>query len=373
MKRLLLVGGGHAHVEVLRQFGMRPAPDVDITLVSPQAATPYSGMLPGFIAGHYSWGDCHIQLVQVAGLAYATFLQTAVTRLDPERGLAFCADGSEIGFDIVSIDVGSTPNQQVPGSAQNAIAVKPVERFVVEWARILAAVRAREIRRVAVVGGGAGGIEVLLAMQHRCRSETGDAQAAPAFVLATASRTLLPTHPWPVRRLFERTLAERRVEVHLGREVARVDPGNVIFNDGSGIEADRIVWVVTAAPAPWLAQSGLATDARGFIAVDDTLRSTSHPRVFGAGDCVSQVRDPAPKSGVFAVRQGPVLAENLRCALRGEALAPYRRQRLSLSLISTGDRYAVASRGPFVAWGAWVWRWKDRIDRMFMMKYMGMM
>lgn len=372
MKRLLLIGGGHAHVEVLRQLGMRPERGIDVTLVSPNAATPYSGMLPGFVAGHYGWGDCHIQLVAMAGMAYATFAQTAVTRLDLAKRVAHCADGSTLAFDLVSIDVGSTPDRSVPGSAEHAIAVKPVERFVIEWGRILAACRAGTVRDIAVVGNGAGGIEILLAMQHRVRVETAG-RPQPRFHLVGESRTVLPSHPALVRWRFRKVLAERGVALDLGSRVTAVEAGLVRCADGREIAADPIVWVVTASAAPWFRESGLDCDTRGFIAVDDHLRSTSHPFVFGAGDCVTQVRHPAPKSGVYAVRQGPVLAENLRRALRGEALGTYRPQRRSLALVSTGDRYAVASRGPFVAWGEWVWRWKDRIDRMFMMKYMGMM
>ncbi len=373
MKRLLLIGGGHAHIEVLRQLGIHAAPGVDVTLVSPGAATPYSGMLPGFVAGHYSWGDCHIQLVAVAGLAYASFLQTAVTHLDLDTREAHCADGTSVPFDIVSIDVGSTPDQSIPGARTHTVPVKPVERFIVEWGRLIADSRAGHVRRIVVVGGGAGGIEILLAMQHRICQDLGRERPAPEFILVGESPSALPSHPWLVRRLFRRILAERAVELRVGRRVVGVTEGALECDDGSSVAADRIVWVVTASAAPWLAQSGLACDDRGFIAVNDSLQSVSHPFVFGAGDCVSQVGRRVPKSGVYAVRQGPVLTENLRRALRGDPLTRYRPQRRSLALISTGDKYAVASRGPFTAWGQWVWRWKDRVDRMFMMKYMGMM
>jgi len=373
MKRLLLIGGGHAHVEVLRQLGMHAAPGVDVTLVSPSAATPYSGMLPGYVAGHYGWGDFHIQLVAVAGLAYASFLQTAVTRLDLDARVAHCMDESTVAFDIVSIDVGSTPDQSAPGTREHTVPVKPVERFLVDWGRLIAGARAGQVRRIAVVGSGAGGIEILLAMQHRLRHELPPERPLPEFILVGEPPSVLPSHPWLVRRLFRRILAERAVELRLGRRVVGVTEGALECDDGSSIIADRVVWVVTASAAPWFAESGLACDDRGFIAVNDSLQSVSHPFVFGAGDCVSQVGRRVPKSGVYAVRQGPVLTENLRRALRGDPLTRYRPQRRALALISTGDQYAVASRGPFAAWGKWVWRWKDRIDRMFMMKYMGMM
>jgi selenide,water dikinase len=223
------------------------------------------------------------------------------------------------------------------------------------------------VRAIAVVGGGAGGVEVLLAMHHRL--STVLRADAPRLALITDQPNILPTHAPVVRARFGRILVERGAVLHLSSPATAVEPGTLVVTHGRRIAVDRIVWATSAAAAPWLAESGLACDDNGFVRIDDHLRSTSHPFVFAAGDCAAQLGHPRPKSGVFAVRQGPPLAANLRRAAHQLPLSKYVPQRHALAIISTGDRHAIASRGPFVVEGDWVWRWKDRIDRAFMAKY----
>jgi selenide,water dikinase len=219
-----------------------------------------------------------------------------------------------------------------------------------------------------VVGGGAAGIELVLAMQHRVAGVTGRPDAVE-WQLVTDVDVLLPAHNETVRRIVRRILARREVEVHLSSRVVRVERGTVFAANGYRVAGDAIVWATGAAASPRFAASGLALDDRGFVAVDETLRSTSHPHVFATGDCATMVGHPRPKSGVYAVRQGPPLAANLRAAIEGRPLGRYVPQAQALALISTGDRYAVASRGDWALAGRWVWHWKDWIDRRFMRRY----
>jgi selenide, water dikinase len=369
MKRLLLIGGGHAHVEVLRRFALRPEPDVAITLISPHRQAPYSGMLPGLVAGHYRFDEAHIDLVPLAQWAGAVLLPTSVERLDAARRIAQCADGSEQAFDVCGIDIGSTPRMDAPGAREHTIGVKPIERFLTRWAQELDRARQGAHQDIAVVGGGAGGVEMLLAMQHAARGAVAEPAHGPRFQLLTDTPTILASHAPVVRRSFERVLAAREVAVHLGARVIEVDPGQLRCTDGSVIHADLIVWATTASAAPWIRESGLAVDANGFMLIDRHLESTSHRRIFGSGDIAALRSAKLPKSGVFAVRQGPLLAHNLRCALRDLPLRPFTTKPGALALISTGDRYAVMAWGCFALSGKWVWRWKDFIDRRFMAKY----
>jgi len=366
-RRLLLVGGGHSHVEVLRRFALQPDTSVALTLISPDPATPYSGMLPGLIAGHYAHDEAHIALAPLAQWAGARLVVDRVEALDTYTKTVTLGSGRREAFDFVSVDVGSAPDTRIPGALAHALPVKPVPGFLAAWAHIQADAAAGSVRTIGIVGGGAAGVEVLLAMQWHL-TQTLRA-AAPRFALITDQPALLPQHPPVVRTRFGRLLVERGVVLHLASGAVAVEPGGVLVTQGRRISLDRIIWAIAAAAQPWPATAGLACDELGFIHIDDHLRSTSHPFVFAAGDCAAQVGHPRPKSGVFAVRQGPPLAANLRRAAHGVPLKSYVPQRNALALITTGGRHAIASRGPFVAEGDWVWRWKDRIDRRFMAKY----
>ncbi len=369
---LVLIGGGHAHVTVLKRFGLQPLDGVRVTLVSRVTETPYSGMLPGLIAGHYTRDESHIHLLPLARFARARAVFDEAIGLDLANRLVQFRERPPIAYDVLSIDIGSTPNLAVTGAAEHTTPVKPIDRLLDRWSALTARLCESEtIRRIAVVGGGAGGVELLLAVQHSMRTQLakgGRSDRHLEYHLFTEA-DLLPTHGRSVRRRFDRILADRHIHVHQGSAVVNVAAGTLYTADGRAHPIDETLWTTQAAAAPWLARSGLAVDGDGFVQVSSTLQSTSHSGVFAAGDIAVMVDHPRPKSGVFAVRQGPPLARNLRHALRGEPLESYHPQRRFLSLISTGDRYAVASRGPFVFEGAWVWRWKDWIDRRFMRAY----
>ena len=365
--RVLLVGGGHTHVEVLRRFALAPDYEVELTLVSPAATTPYSGMLPGTIAGHYTNVQASIALAPLAGWAGARFVRGEAVMLDLHNRAVQLANGEFHAFDVVSLDVGSSPAMTVPGAREHALGVKPVEPFLAAWTQMRKDAIAGTVSTIAVVGGGAGGVEMLLAMQYRLEQEMGP--ASPRFALITDQPHILAQHAAGVRARMGRILVARGVVLHQDSAAIAVERGTVIVSHGRRIASDRIVWATGAAPVSWLAASGLQCDEAGFVAVDADLKSPTHPFVFAAGDCASQIDAPRPKSGVFAVRQGPALAGNLRRAAHGAALQRYRPQRDALALISTGDRHAIASRGPFVVEGDWVWRWKDAIDRRFVAKY----
>lgn len=362
---LLLVGGGHSHLSVLRQLGMRPLPGVRVSLLCEDALTPYSGMLPGWLAGHYGEDDCFIDLNRLCQWAGCRLLRGRATGLDPDGRLVYCDDRPPLRYDWLSINVGSTPDLSgIRGAADHGLPVKPIRPFQQALEQWLAAVdQAAAPPTLAVVGGGAASVELALAIRQRVAPERAH------IVLASASERLLPTHNLRVQRYFTQRLADAGIAFRGGQRVRAAEDNRLLCDGGSALTADFVVWALHAGAPNWLQDSGLDLDASGFIAVDQHLQSTSHRNVFAAGDCISLTTRPLAKSGVYAVRQGPLLAENLRRRIDGRPLRRYRPQRRFLSLLATGDRRAVASRGRWFAAGGWVWRWKDHIDRRFMARF----
>ena len=373
VKDIVLVGGGHSHVSVLRMFGMRPMPGVRLTLITRDIHTPYSGMLPGYIAGHYAYDEVHIDLGPLARFAGARLYHGEVERIDLDARLVHVPGRPPVHYDLLSINTGSRPRTiDVPGALEHALPIKPIDHWLLEWNALQQRLLGSQGDfRVVVVGGGAGGVELALSTQHRLRGllrEHNDDVSRLHYQIITDATEILPTHNAGVRRRFSRVLAERHIHVELNSRVVDVERHGVQIEAGEFRPADAVLWVTSAGAPEWPLASGLAVDAEGFIRVDPELRSISHPEVFAAGD-VASLPDPRPKSGVFAVRQGPVLTENLRRSVAGRPLKAYRAQKYFLGLISTGSPYAVASRGNWSWEGRLLWIWKDWIDRRFMRRF----
>ena len=374
LRDIVLIGGGHSHVGVLKSFGMKPIPGVRLTLICTDMHTPYSGMLPGYVAGHYDYDEVHIDLSRLCVFAGARLFKDEVIGIDRVNNKVLCKNRPPVPYDQLSINIGSTPQLGgVPGAVEHAVAVKPIQRFNDRWVTLLDRVKQHAGKTtIAVVGAGAGGVELLLAMQFRLRNELKAIQRNPddlSFHLFTNIATILPTHNAGVRKRFEAVLAERGVVVHVNAAVNQVRAGSLQTASGETLDADEIIWVTRAGGAPWLKQTGLALDDEGFIQVNEHLQTLTDPNIFAAGDIASMVNYKLEKAGVFAVRQGPPLTENLRRAVEGTALEAYRPQTSWLALISTGDQYAIASRAWLGFAGAWVWQWKDWIDKRFMRKF----
>ncbi len=374
VKDVVLVGAGHAHVSVLRMFGMNPEPGVRLTLLTREVHTPYSGMLPGMIAGHYSADEAHIDTGPLARFANARLYQSAVTGLDLAGGRVLCNNRPPVPFDVLSINIGSTPGmQQVAGVAEHAVPVKPVDGFLARFetvrSRVLAA---RGKARIGVVGAGPGGVELLLALQHRLTRDVRAAGYDPiglSFAIVTPSAEVLPAMPAGMRQRFTEIMRAREITVFANSKVTQVEAGHVVLNGRERVPLDEVFWTTRAEAAPWLRDTGLTLDDGGFIRVGRTLQSLSHPNVFAAGDVASLDGYSLPKSGVYAVRSGPTLATNIRNLLTNHPLHQHRPQKDALYLISTGDANAVGTRNGITFAGPWVWRWKDWIDRRFMHKF----
>ncbi|PSM51156.1 selenide, water dikinase SelD [Chroococcidiopsis sp. CCALA 051] len=414
-KDLVLIGGGHSHAIVLRMLGMKPIPGIRVTLITEASDTPYSGMLPGHVAGFYTHEECHIDLRRLAQFARVQFYRDRVVGLDLVNKQVICANRPPVAYDLLSVDIGSTPAQiSVPGAAEYAIPAKPVAQFLQHWYDLCRDVTTcRDVTcnvstlRLGIVGGGAGGVELAMAMQGHLQSIRSPqpplkrgAKSSRLFREEREDRDLeihlfqrgaelMPNYNSWIRHRCQEILIHKGIQLHLQETVCEIQsyptpytctggfgnpplptPYTIKCESGLQVECDRIFWVTQASAPDWLQAAGIATDERGFILVNDALQSVSHPDVFAAGDIASMVNYPRPKAGVFAVRQGKPLFKNLRRALLGRSLQPYKPQKQYLSLIGTGDGKAIAAWGK-LGFGAtgWLWRWKDAIDRKFMQRF----
>ena len=369
VKDLVLIGGGHSHIAVLKMFGMKPIPGVRLTLITRDVHTPYSGMLPGYIAGHYTYDQAHIDLRPLAMFAGARLFHSTAEKIDFDNKEIHCPGRPPVKYDVLSINIGSRPaSNGIEGVDEFSLPVKPIDKFITGWENIVEQVRQTEQTfHLIIVGTGAGGVEMALSTQYRLQNvlkEQNKDIDQLKVTLIGAHDEILKTHNARVRKKFMRVLTERNINLVTGKPVTRVTKDGVVCGD-TAMQSDATIWVTNASAQSWPDESGLATDD-GFIKVNDCLQTIDHPDVFAVGDIAAVVDHPREKSGVFAVRQGPPLTENLRRVLLGKQPEPFTPQKNFLGLISTGDQYAIASRGSWSMEGKWLWKFKDWIDRRFM-------
>lgn len=376
IQKLLLLGAGHAHVQVLAQLARHRPADLDVTVLTPYPFQTYSGMVPGLVAGRYSVQDCQIPLEPLFRAAGARWVQGRVTGLDTAaQTVRVAAAGGnksapeQLPYHRLSIDTGAIIDRhrleaEMPGAAARALIVRPIEAFAALWPQVLELAQQQAVS-LAVIGAGAAGLELIFAAEQRLR---GASPAGASFTLITGGVDPAASYPDGVRRRVLRQLKARGITV-LRDTCTGVDKGLVHLGSGASLACDvPILAIGTHAPV-WLQGSGLALSGNGHVLVNAFQQSTSHPNVFAAGDVATRADGPHPKSGVYAVRAGPVLAHNLLAAHQGQPLKPWRPPQRTLNLLSCGSGHAIASWGPLHAEGGWVWRWKDRIDRAFMARY----
>ena len=362
-QRLLLAGGGHAQLSVLRALSAR-ATGVETILVTPSPYQIYSGMLPGWMAGLYALDECRIDLRPLAAAAKVRLLAGQVVAIQAGQQRVTLADGSQLEYDALSLDVGSDVDTSLLQAAgERLLPVKPLAEFIHRWPKVIEEAARKKDYRLAVVGGGAAGVELAFAAQQAFAVRG----LAATVLLVSSAHGLLPGHAQGVKRRVSRLLQQRGIHNHQAQAVA--DEQGLQLATGEHIAADCIIGATGARAPDWLGETDLARDERGYILVDAHHRSLSHPQVFAAGDVCARNDMPLVRSGVHAVFAGPALAHNLLASLSGQAMQTYRPRKRSLYLLATGRKHAIASWGAFSAQGNWVWQWKNWIDRRFMRKH----
>lgn len=367
---LLLLGGGHAHVQLLKMLAMEPVKHLRMTLISDVIFAPYSGMLPGYLAGFYDYHEVHFDLPKICAKAGARFIHASAKLIDPVRQSVTVDSGIAVDYDVLSVNIGCAPQLPSTMDQELVLPMKPISGFLQKWDKLCQSIDgAPSTPTVAVVGGGAAGYEIALLIQHRLgsrpSSSTSVGQRQGSVHLLQASSSLLPNQPPRLQRVLGAKAAEAGVSVHLETRVTSYRDKTLVSESGLTLPCDYAVWATQAAAPALFRVSGLAIDAAGFMSVNDSLQSVSHENIFGAGDCIAFPK-PLPKSGVFAVRQASTLNRNLRRILSGQSLLAYKPQTKQLSLITAGERLAYAARGGYFGGGRLYWHLKDRIDRKFM-------
>ena len=356
LRDIVLLGGGHANVFVLKRFGMRPEPGLRVTIVAREPHSPYTGMLPGYVAGAYDWDDIHIDLAKLARFAGARFIAAEATGIDvAERRILF-ADRPPLRYDVLAVNTGGIPGERFASGFVTP--VKPIGRFIPVWTELTAG--GTPPRRLGIVGAGPGGVELALAINHRYPDTR--------CTLVDAEDGILGGFTEKARRRVEDALRRRGISLVTGVRISAARAGELVAGDTS-IAVDHALWTTGVEAPAWFAEAGIDTDPCGFVSVNAYLQSTSHAEIFAAGDVAHADAQPRPKAGVYAVRQGPVLAENLRRFATGRRLRRFRAQRHAMAIIGLGTGYAVANRGGLHVAGAWVWFLKQWIDRRFMRKF----
>jgi selenide,water dikinase len=370
-RELVLIGGGHSHVQVLESLELEPIPGFRVTVIVDSPIAIYSGMVPGYVAGQYRPDELEIDIPALAKRAGAGVILAPATKIDSSLRQIAVADAPPVSFDLVSANIGSTvAGLDLPGILDFALPTRPIADLVHLLQQRITELQKEEDRsayRVVVVGGGAGGVELAFTLQARLSRETD----RPLLVrLVHSGRRLMEGYPVGLVRRIHRNAVSRGIRIDPERRVVGADEQIVRFEMGEPLPFDALIWAVGAASHTLFRDSGLPTDSRGFVRTRSTLQVEGEDDLFAVGDCATLDEAPeTPKAGVYAVRQGPVLTRNLRARAVGNALESYRPQSDFLTLLNLGDGSALGAKWGRSFEGRWVMRLKDRIDRSFMRRF----
>lgn len=360
MKKIVLVGGGHSHVYVIKKLQEESIKDTDITLISPSRYQYYSGMFSGYAEGLYTEDDIRIDLIKLTRNSDVNWIEGAVTSIDPEQKVILTDKGKVIDYDAISFDIGSlTAGIDVPGVFENTTRVKPSYHFV----NVIE--QAKSSNELVVVGGGASGVEISLSLQAWRKKHDFETPVT----LISGSR-LLPSEREGISNRIEKIVKEKGIQLLTNTKVTEVKPNTLITSTKKHISFNQVIWLGGPKAPELFKTARLPVDDQGYLVVEDTLQVKEYPSIFGAGDCITMRNFPSiHKVGVYAVRQGPILYKNLKGFMENGDGELYKPQSNYLSILSTGNKegFLLYKNRSFL--GKWAWFLKNRIDRKFMEKF----
>lgn len=373
MFNLVFIGGGHSHAIALKSWGKKPVLGVNVTLISDVKNTPYSGMLPGYLGGYYNYEQSHINLEKLAKFAQIKLIIDSVIDIDVKNKKIICQSGNKIDFDIVSIDIGSTPkNTDIEGANLHTIPAKPVNLLLDKWQEIIKKTEENKDKLLTlnIIGGGAGGIELAINI-HRKLSTILTQDKLKINLIHKKERILSNQNEWASYKLTE-ILINKNISVYLNTTIKAVNQDHIITESGLKITGDYH-FLVTQASAPlWLKNSSISTDEDGFILIKNSLQSINYDFIFATGDIATMINYPSPKAGVFAVKQGKPLYENICNFLNDKPLKSHHPQKHYLNIIGTGNDSAVAMWSYLSGESPLFWHWKKYLDKTFMKQFVNL-
>jgi selenide,water dikinase len=370
-KQVILVGGGHSHVQVLEALASEPLEDAVVTVVVDKPIAIYSGMVPGYVAGQYRADELEIDVPALCRHAGVEVIVRSAESIDADQQRIQVEGYDPIRYDLASINVGSTvAGLDTPGIRSHAIPTRPISDLVARVDGLVERAQSRVPKdpfRIIVVGGGAGGVELAFTFRERLiRSAAGPVTTT----LIHAGRRILEGYPASLAQRVCRHAEPRDIDILCGRRVTSADATKVMLDNDIRLPFDALIWVTGAVSHPIFERSGLPVEERGFVRTRSTLQVDGYDNLFAVGDCATLDEFPkTPKAGVYAVRQGPYLTANLRAALKGEALETYHPQSDFLTLLNLGDGTALGAKWGRSFQGRWVMRLKDWIDQSFMERF----
>ncbi|MBL1210031.1 FAD-dependent oxidoreductase [Geminocystis sp. GBBB08] len=366
MLNLVFIGGGHSHAIALYLWGKKPISGVNVTLISDVKNTPYSGMLPGYLGGYYTYEQTHINLEKLAKFAKIKLIIDSVIDIDIKHKKVIGRWGNQVDFDLLSIDIGSTPkNREIQGANLYTIPAKPVHFLIEKWQEIIKKTQLNPSKKLTlnIIGGGAGGVELAINIYQKLNNILTP-NKLKINLIHKREQILSNQNQWASYKLTE-ILKSKKINLYLNTVVKIVNEDSLITESGLKITGDYHFLVTQASTPLWLKNSSIATDQEGFILIKDTLQTLNYDFIFATGDIATMINYSRPKAGVFAVKQGKPLFENISNFLKNKPLKFYHPQKHYLNIIGIGNQSAVAIWGN-IAWESPIlWHFKQYLDQTF--------
>lgn len=361
MQKLILVGAGHAHLHIIKKWMKEPLEDVEVTLISASNYQYYSGMFSGYAEGIYSLEDIRINVEEMCKKANISWYQQAVVSVDPKQKMLLTDQGEVMSYDVLSFDIGSlSANTDIKGVKEYAKRIKPNYHYPQMMEEM------QQSENPVIVGGGVAGTELALSLEAW---RTKNKLTSPVKLVSSSSR-LLEQESEKASEKIQKLLQKRNIELHLNKRVVEINQINIIVEDSEKISYKDVMWL-TGPQAPDLFRvSKLPMDSKGYLLVESTLQVKEYPAIFGAGDCITLSHAPdTPKNGVFAIREAPILWENIRGFLQNGQGSHYHPQKRYLAIMSTGYEEGFLLYNPLYLQNRWAWKLKHRIDKKFIVPY----